>query len=339
MGLEGGSQGSFKFGPMSIGKDIELAAELINRGELVAFPTETVYGLGADATSPDALARLYRAKERPTDHPVIVHIHDVSLLSEWAVAIPDTAFVLAESFWPGPLTLVLRRKEGVLDQVTGGQDTVGLRIPGHPLALELIEKAASCGIAAPSANKFGRLSPTRAEDVAAEFGDEVSYVLDGGPCRVGIESTIVDLTGESWRILRPGQITETAIRAALDLDSRETGAETPRAPGSMKSHYAPSRPLVIVQEGDLERFLGELASQNKTAAVLSFRQPPGTFASSWIVAEKNREHYGKDLYASLRSLDTSAPDWIVVESPPADPDWDGVRDRLLRAAFRKERYE
>ncbi|MCA9805440.1 MAG: threonylcarbamoyl-AMP synthase [Cyanobacteria bacterium HKST-UBA02] len=321
---------------MSIGKDIELAADLINRGELVAFPTETVYGLGADATSPDALARLYRAKGRPTDHPVIVHIHDVSMLSEWAVAIPDTAFVLAESFWPGPLTLVLRRKEGVLNQVTGGQDTVGLRIPGHPLALELIEKAASCGIAAPSANKFGRLSPTRAEDVAAEFGDEVSYVLDGGPCQVGIESTIVDLTGESWRILRPGQITETAIRNALALDSAKSGVETPRAPGSMKSHYAPSRPLVIVQEGDLDRFLGELASQNKTAAVLSFRQRPGTFSSSWIVAERNREDYGKDLYASLRSLDTTAPDWIVVESPPEDPEWDGVRDRLIRAAFRKD---
>ncbi|MBS2001864.1 MAG: threonylcarbamoyl-AMP synthase, partial [Cyanobacteria bacterium SZAS LIN-5] len=184
---------------------IEHAVRLLQSGELVAFPTETVYGLGADASNPAAVARLYAAKGRPTNHPVIVHLADSNQLSKWASSVPFAAIQLAEKFWPGPLTLILPKADHVLDEITGGQKSVGLRVPAHPLALELL-KAFGGGIIAPSANKFGRLSPTRAEDVRAEFKDEVSLVLDGGPCAVGIESTIVDLSREQPMILRPGMI-------------------------------------------------------------------------------------------------------------------------------------
>lgn len=193
------------------------AANALKNGELVAFPTETVYGLGADASNNQALARLYKAKGRPESHPVIVHIATVDGLSNWAVDIPPEAYNLAECFWPGPMTLILKRASGVSDRVTGGQATIGIRIPSHPVALELLEKFGG-GIAAPSANKFGRISATMAGDVRREFGNEVAFVLDGGLCQVGIESTIVDLTGVLPRILRPGMITPRQVADVVGKD-------------------------------------------------------------------------------------------------------------------------
>jgi len=208
---------------------IEKAAALLRQGELVAFPTETVYGLGADASNPEAVAKIFAAKGRPADHPLIVHIPGVEHLDRWAREIPETAFASAKAFWPGPLTLILKRQPNVPDAVTGGQDTVGIRVPGHPLALELL-KAFDGGVAAPSANRFGHVSPTTAQHVHDELGSAVAMVLDGGPCRVGIESTIVNLTGPQSRILRPGMISAADLGRVLGRMPGTCGQDGDRAP-------------------------------------------------------------------------------------------------------------
>ena len=212
--------------------DLDRAVELLKAGELVGIPTETVYGLGADAANPAAVAKIFAAKGRPADHPLIVHIPGASHLERWAVDIPDLAYELAEDFWPGPLTLILRRAPGVPDAVTGGQDTVGLRVPGHPVALDLLRAFAAAGgsggIAAPSANRFGRISPTTADHVREELGDAVALVLDGGACAVGIESTIIDLSSGKPMLLRPGHITPAAIEAVCGELPTAPGAAAPR---------------------------------------------------------------------------------------------------------------
>ena len=219
----------------------------------MAFPTETVYGLGADASNPAAMKKIFAAKGRPADHPVIVHIADMSDLKHWAAEVPRAAWLLAEKFWPGPLTMVLKRAPQVSDLITGGQDTVGLRVPAHPVAQHLL-KAFGGGIAAPSANKFGRLSPTTAEHVREELGEAVDMVLDGGPCEVGIESTIVDLTRETPAILRPGRMSAQQIADALLAQLGEPAGDRPRVPGSLASHYAPRAPLKIVHPDEIENY-------------------------------------------------------------------------------------
>ncbi|HEY9719028.1 MAG TPA: L-threonylcarbamoyladenylate synthase, partial [Trichormus sp.] len=233
------------------------AAALLRRAELVAFPTETVYGLGADASSPEALSKLYATKGRPADHPVIVHLFSFLQVKEWAADVPDFLEPLAQRFWPGPLTVVLRRSSHVLDQVTGGQETVALRVPAHPIALALLREFGG-GLAAPSANRFGRISPTKAEDVTRDLGDAVSLVLDGGPCQVGIESTILDLSGDGIaRILRPGMILSADIEAVtgvpVELKTSQTAqAQTQiRVPGALPSHYAPQTPLILLPPSQL----------------------------------------------------------------------------------------
>lgn len=335
---------------LRVGHDIEKAAELIQKGELVALPTETVYGLGALARSDASIEKLYLAKGRPSDHPVIVHICQPEQINEWACDIADDAMKLAEAFWPGPLTMILKKKASVSYKITGGQDTVALRIPSHPLTLATIEKVGS-GIAAPSANKFGRLSPTTALDVHREFGDEIAYVLDGGACDIGIESTIVNLTGDNPEILRPGHIGKTALEEVLGKEVRSRfeadGAnrealesqsikETVRVPGALPQHYAPVKPLYLVKTKELAPALAKLESEGKRVSVLAFTEAPSGNEAPWLVADKNAQEFAQKLYSRLRELDASLCDCILVEAPPTDTDsvqgWAGIKDRLTRAS-------
>ena len=307
---------------------IREAAAILRRGGLVAFPTETVYGLGADASNPEAVARIYKVKGRPSGHPVIVHIGEIGQLGRWAREIPEQAAKLAARFWPGPLTLVLRRAPGVNDELTGGQETIALRIPGHPVALALLREFGG-GIAAPSANRFGRISPTSAEHVRSDLGSDVDLILDGGPCEIGIESTIVDLSRGRPVLLRPGRIGAEDLAAVLGVaaESRDSGA--PRAPGSLVSHYAPRKPLRLLasSEWDLRMQRG-----SPGGGVMSFRVRPAHDVSViWIEASADPERYGHDLYANLRVLDSSGCEEIVVEEPPGSPAWTAIRDRLRRA--------
>ncbi len=315
---------------------IEQAVHLLQSGQLVAFPTETVYGLGADASNPAAVAKLYEAKGRPGNHPVIVHLSELSQLSVWASQIPDNAMRLAEKFWPGPLTLILPKAPHVLDAITGGQKSVGLRVPSHPLALDLL-KAFGGGVVAPSANKFGRLSPTRAEDVRNEFQDQVAMVLDGGPCAVGIESTIVDLTGSQPMILRPGMIEQAEIESvigAVRLAAQFVADESiTRVPGGLPSHYAPTTPLKLVRADELRRITDNLPQGRVRIAVMAFSAAP--LEMDWIIANSDPHAFARDLYSNLRRLDKLKLDQIIVEAPPEDSQWDGIRDRLVRAAADK----
>jgi L-threonylcarbamoyladenylate synthase len=295
---------------------------------LVAFPTETVYGLGADASSPAAVARIYAVKGRPANHPVIVHISDVGQLPRWAREVPQPAAKLAKQFWPGPLTLVLRRAGGVGDYLTGGQETIGLRVPEHPVALELLREFCG-GIAAPSANRSGRISPTSAEHVRSDLGSDVDLILDGGACEIGIESTIVDVSRGKPVVLRPGRVGEDDIARALGFPPAPSDPGAPRAPGTLQSHYAPRQPLRLVasREWDL-RVHGKPANRG----VMSFRaRPPGDESAVWIETSADPGRYAHDLYANLRTLDSSACSEILVEEPPASAEWTAVRDRLSRA--------
>lgn len=303
--------------------DIEKAVRLLKKGRLVAFPTETVYGLGADARSEAALARLYTVKGRPTDHPVIVHLGSIDWVSRWAEPDPR-ALALANKFWPGPLTMILKRKPGVPDAVTGGQDSVGLRMPSHPLALQLLN-AFGDGLAAPSANRFGKVSPTTADHVRSDLGRDVDYVLDGGPCQVGVESTIVDLSTPAVKVLRPGHITESEIEKVLGR--LQQGIAETRAPGMLKSHYAPSTPTELLSPAQLDARLRELEGTN--VAVWSRRKPTG--ASYWLEAESDPRDYARTLYANLRRLDLGGYRHILVEEPPEGEAWLASRDRLRRA--------
>ena len=318
--------------------EIERAAAILRSGGLVAFPTETVYGLGADAANPAAVAKIFAAKGRPQDHPLIVHLADIAQLPLWAAQIPPAAQQLAAAFWPGPLTLVLKRAADVPDCVTGGQDTVGLRIPGHPVALALLRAFAGeqagrrfSGVAAPSANKFGRISPTTAEHVRAELGAAVDWVLDGGECEVGIESTIIDLSRGQPVLLRPGQITPARIAAVLGAGVAAPDAAAPRAPGALDSHYAPRTPLNLVPAAELPARLAALCGK-KLAVLARAEAPPGLRDVQWQAAPRAVAGYAHELYASLRRLDALGCDLILVEAPPAAPEWQGVNDRLARAS-------
>ncbi len=307
---------------------------LLRAGELVAIPTETVYGLGADASNPVALAKIFAAKGRPADHPLIVHIADASQLDEWAIDIPQAARKLTQAFWPGPLTLILKRRPGVPDLVTGGQETVGVRVPDHPLALQLL-KAFGGGIAAPSANRFGHISPTTAQHVRDELGDAVELVLDGGPCAVGIESTIVDLSRGTPVVLRPGMISAAEISRVLEAQATLDQADstsTPRVSGSLESHYAPSTPMRLVLARDLDDEVSRLLAAGQRVALLSATSSPGFPPRQWRQAAVDARPYAHDLYAHLRYLDSLGADIILVELPPLDAPWTAIHDRLSRAA-------
>ena len=312
-------------------QDIERAAEMLRAGELVAFPTETVYGLGADASSAAAVKKIFAAKGRPADHPVIVHIADMSELKHWAAEVPRAAWLLAEKFWPGPLTMVLKRSPHVNDLISGGQNTVGLRVPGHPVAQQLL-KAFGGGIAAPSANRFGRLSPTTAAHVRAELGDAVEIVLDGGPCEVGIESTIVDLSREPPAILRPGRVSAQQIADALLVPLSASSADRPRAPGSLASHYSPRTPLKIVHPDEIESYVRRQVVPPPVAVLARRGRPRDSKVALWQIAPEVPEDYARLLYGTLRRFDEAGCGLIVIEALPQLPEWTAVRDRLDRAA-------
>ncbi|GAB4351268.1 MAG: L-threonylcarbamoyladenylate synthase [Gammaproteobacteria bacterium] len=308
------------------------AAELLRRGRLVAFPTETVYGLGADASNPEAVHRIFSAKGRPADHPLIVHLPEVALLDRWARAVPAAAWRLAERFWPGPLTLVLKRSSRVPDVVTGGQDTVGLRVPGHPVALALLSTFGD-GLAAPSANRFGRVSPTTARHVVEELGDRVDLVIDGGPCRVGIESSIVDLSGEKPRLLRPGAVTREMLAECLgEPVVTGTTVDSPRVSGALPSHYAPETPVRLIPANAMSEEVTSLMSADKRVGVLSIHALPDGIAPWRFPMPDTPEEYARCLYARLREADQWGCDLIVVELPPESPAWTAIHDRLQRAA-------
>lgn len=309
------------------------AAELLRAGELVAFPTETVYGLGADASNPLAIAKVFAAKRRPADHPLIVHLPGISHLERWAIDIPEVAGKLAAAFWPGPLTLILKRHPAVLDAVTGGQETVGLRVPDHPLALQLLSEF-NGGVAAPSANRFGHVSPTTAAHVREELGDLVSMIVDGGSCAVGIESTILDLSGSTVRILRPGMLDAGAIATVLGYSPEFGGAQNaPRVSGSLEAHYAPRTPLQLVVAGDLAVTARLALAEGRRIAVLA---PPPFVPDhpdiAWCTSSVEPAQFAHDLYASLRELDAMDRDLILVAVPPDNEAWRAVNDRLHRAA-------
>jgi L-threonylcarbamoyladenylate synthase len=307
-----------------VSSEVRRAAQILRGGGLVAFPTETVYGLGADAASEKAIARLYAVKGRPVDHPVIVHFASAEDAFGWAAAVPPPARVLAKEFWPGPLTLILKRAAHAKDFVTGGQDTVGLRVPSHPVARQLLQEFAGA-IAAPSANRFGKVSPTTAAHVREDLGKDVELVLEGGPSEVGIESTIVDLSGAAAVLLRPGSISKEALEAVIGA-LVETAATSPRHSGGLERHYAPRTPARMVPAHALDKEI----SKGKSVAVLAFSRPDER-VDFWLRMPREPQAYARRLYAALRELDSAECEQIIVEAPPEGHEWEAVRDRLKRA--------
>ena len=324
--------------PPDAGHLAEAVARL-RAGRLVAFPTETVYGLGADARSPAALAGIFKAKGRPADHPLIVHVPAGADPAYWTTDLPPLAVRLIERFWPGPLTLILKRAPGVPSEVAGGQDTVGLRCPDHPLAQALL--AGFCasapadpgrGVAAPSANRFGQVSPTQAGHVASEFPGADVFILDGGPCPLGIESTILDVSrldgpGAAPVLLRPGSIAAEQLAEAIGALPARPDAAAPRVSGALAAHYAPRTPLLLVDGAVLDHYA---AAGAQAAVVWSWSRAPQ--GPAWQRAPAKPADYARELYARLREFDTLGVARIVVERPPADPAWAALHDRLGRAA-------
>jgi len=311
-----------------VNSEVRRAADVLKRGGLVAFPTETVYGLGADASNAAAMARLYAVKRRPADHPVIVHFSGAEQAFAWAREVPQGARKLAAEFWPGPLTLILKRSAKARDFVTGALDSVGLRVPAHPVAQALLT-AFGDGIAAPSANRFGQISPTAAAHVRADLGDDVDCVLEGGASEIGIESAIVDLSRGRAVLLRPGAIGREALEAALGepVDEQVAGGVAPRHPGGLERHYAPRTPARLVAMHALDR---AIESASGALGVLAFSRPDAR-VRLWRRMPREPRAYAHRLYAVLRELDEAGCDAILVESPPDAPAWAAVNDRLRRA--------
>ena len=306
-------------------EDVRRAADILKRGGLVAFPTETVYGLGADASNAQAVARLYAVKGRPADHPVIVHFAGSDQAFAWAREVPDAARRLAVRFWPGPLTLILKRSQLAQDFVTGGQDAVGLRVPSHPVARELLKEFKK-GVAAPSANRFGLVSPTTAAHVREDLGDDVDLVLEGGPSEIGIESTILDLSGARAVLLRPGGISQEELsRSGIEFAART--ADSPRHSGGLERHYSPRTPARLVPTHALDKVISSTANR---IAVLAFSRPDER-VDYWLRMPREPAAYAQRLYAALRELDSAACEAILVEAPPEAPEWAAVHDRLRRA--------
>lgn len=302
------------------------AAQLLREGKLVAFPTETVYGLGANALDAAAVQRIYEAKSRPHSSPIIVHVSDFEMVKRVASAWPETAQKLASKFWPGPLTLVLPKTPAVPDLVTAGLPTVGLRMPANPIALALIQ-AAQVPVAAPSANRFTQVSPTTADHVRRSLGDRVDYILDGGPCTVGIESTVLSLAEGTPIMYRPGGITRQQIEQVIGpiSSAAEKSGESHASPGLHPRHYSPRTRLLLVEQGNVP--------QHGSGAYLQLTHPPQNAVSELVIMPATAAEYATRLYDALHALDPRNFDWIAVDAPPASPDWEAVLDRLHRAAF------
>ncbi|HSI44791.1 MAG TPA: L-threonylcarbamoyladenylate synthase [Methylophilus sp.] len=304
------------------------AIELLKQGEVVAIPTETVYGLAADARNPQAIAKIYATKERPANNPLIVHIAGIDQVSEWASEFSPLAQILAEAFWPGPLTLVLPAREGVPAAVRAEEPTVALRVPSHPITQQLLRESA-LGLAAPSANKYTQLSPTTAAHVEFSLGDAIP-VLDGGACQVGIESTIVSVSGDTWQLLRPGMISETAIALAARTPASQGLAEKPKAPGQHLLHYSPRTPCLLF---DSRQALDQYAATAFDAAALLIGSNSHSAIKNIITLAADPALAAEQLYAALHTLDALHASVILIESPPDTPTWIALRDRLQRASY------
>jgi L-threonylcarbamoyladenylate synthase len=286
--------------------EIETAVQALRDGELVAFPTETVYGLGANAQNPAAVRRIFEIKERPPNHPVIVHLDSPRYLHRWVREVPDSAGRLADAFWPGPLTMVMRRAANVHDVITGGQDTIAIRVPAHPMAQQHVRE---------------------------EFGESVRVILDGGECQIGLESTIVAFEDGSVRLLRPGIVTAAQIRNVVGELLVGPVSASPRVPGSAPTHYAPRTPLAVIPAGEIDAQAEAASAGGRRVAVLAQRLPLRSHKwVTWINAGRRPEMYGRDLYTNLRTLDKAGCQQILVQAVPEGERWDAIRDRLLRAA-------
>ena len=333
-------------------ESIAAAAGRIRAGALLGLPTETVYGLAADAENDAAIARIFSAKGRPADHPLIVHVLGVDSVAHFAASVPDFAAALMHAFWPGPLTLILPRREGVAAAAAGGQNSIGLRCPSHPVAQALLSACQQStdatgqpqkpvwGIAAPSANQFGRVSPTTAQHVQGEFGPDL-LILDGGACAVGIESTIIDCSRGVPVLLRPGAVTREQVQAACGLkvllkdDLLTQAAPTPRASGTLESHYAPKARVRLMDAQEMQQALHELATMPATAPIATYARTRLMSHPQHVLAQPmptQAAAVAHELFAVLRTLDAQGVSQIWVETPPTFSEWDGVRDRLQRAA-------
>lgn len=313
--------------------EIIQAVTILKAGGLVAFPTETVYGLGADANNPEAVSKVFAAKGRPADHPLIVHLARLEQLSKWAQVISPLALRLAKAFWPGPLTLVFKKQPEVLDCVTGGQDTVAIRIPSHPLALALLDQFDD-GVVAPSANQFTRLSPTEAVAVTEELGERVDLVLDGGSCAVGLESTIVDVSGDVPTILRPGMITQKMIADVIDMNVsvRDGVVATKRVPGQHYLHYAPMTKTVLFTKIQMQNWLRTLATDAHVAVMVHSDIEVPVHERIHVVKMPNQASaYAQALYQTLRCLDRGQLTAIAIEEVPKEAPWEAIHDRLGKA--------
>lgn len=315
-------------------KLIEKAADMLRAGGLVAFPTETVYGLGADASNEAAIRRIFAVKQRPPHHPLIVHIAKVEELHDWAIDIPPGTWALADAFWPGPLTLLLKKQAHVLDVLTARQNTIGLRIPSHPIAQALLQRVKK-GIAGPSANKFTRISPTTAQAVHEEFGDEIDLILDGGDCQVGLESTIIDMTSTSPTIMRPGMINTESIANVLNqrIIPKCEQTQVIRAPGMHYLHYAPRTPATLLTCAEIQTYLSSLTIE---AFPLAFIMHSDSFFPRHPLLKRMQlpnepAQYAQALYRCLRALDSEQYKHILIEAVPPGLAWDAIRDRLLKA--------
>ena len=324
-------------------ENIAQAVARLHAGEAIGLPTETVYGLAADAGNASAVAQIFSAKGRPSDHPLIVHVATASAAELWAAEWPESARKLAAAFWPGPMTLIVKRAAHVLDAVTGGQDTVGLRVPSHPVAQAVLRAFGDAhhGLAAPSANQFGQVSPTTAAHVAAEFPDRALLILDGGACEVGVESTIIDVTGqngENVRVLRPGRVRTSDIEQVLGVPINESTEGAPRVSGMLASHYAPRTQTLMLATGRLRMQLrafrhAQARQPNRCVITHSFDAEPAERLRVIRLADDART-WERELYALLRALDVEHYGALLIEAPPDTPEWDAVNDRVQRATQR-----
>ena len=323
--------------------NITRAVAWLRAGEAVGLPTETVYGLAADASNADAVSKIFSAKGRPVDHPLIVHVASAEDAKAWAADWPEAANKLAAAFWPGPMTLIVKRAAHVLDAVTGGQDTVGLRVPSHPVAQAVLKLFGDKhqGLAAPSANQFGQVSPTTAAHVATEFPDRLLMILDGGACEVGVESTIVDvsgLSGQGVRVLRPGRVRASEIEQVLGTTLAEHGEDAPRVSGALASHYAPKTQTLMLATARLKmqlRAFRQAQDRGPMRCVIthSFDAEPAARVRVIRLAA-DAETWERELYALLRALDEERYGTLIIEVPPETPEWDAVNDRIARATQR-----
>jgi len=314
--------------------ELNRVIETLQRGDVIAMPTETVYGLAADAENLEAIKKIFALKGRPIDHPLILHIGDKKDLEKYAVNIPSFALILADCIWPGPLTIVLKKSARVSDLITANQDTVAIRMPSHPIALQILKNFAH-GLVAPSANKFGHISPTTAQHVYDEFGENIPIIIDGGSTKVGIESTILNLTSEVPTILRPGIISKKMLENILGikiLSNNEAPIKNqPKVSGSLKSHYAPKTKTIVIDGAKLKTGVNEL-QKSKKIAVLSQQKKPAQFNGVWLIMSKNPNTAAQKLYKQLRELDRLKLDLIIIENVDDSDQWSGIKDRITRAS-------